>query len=83
MLARNNLTATLTLNGFQAGNVYRFKFLNNNFDDQSSSDVVRISFAYGACNASDYRESFTIIGADSSLFDRGIPDQTHFVLAQA
>lgn len=62
--------------------------MNNNFNDVDKNiafdptNVLRISFAYGSCN-NKYRESFTIIGADSSLFHTGIPHQKYFVLGQA
>lgn len=51
MYSKTNLTGVFSLNGFQAGRVYRFKFLNNNFDD-SGFDVLNISFGYGGCGNS-------------------------------
>lgn len=54
MFSKNNLTGQFSLKGFQAGRVYRFKFLNNNFDDQTG-DVLKITFAYGGCDPNNER----------------------------
>jgi hypothetical protein len=50
-----------------ANTVYRFRILNSNFNGA----VVNFSFAYGDCNNIS-RIPFTQIGADSSLFHKGI-----------
>lgn len=83
-LGYNKTTASFNINsGFIAGEVYRFRFLNNNFDDGDRS-MIAVSFSYNECNdAIKQRQKFTIIGADSSLFNTGIYNQTHFVIAQA
>ncbi len=49
-----------------ANTVYRFRILNSNFN----GGVVNFSFAYDCKNIS--RIPFTQIGADSSLFHKGI-----------
>jgi hypothetical protein len=61
--------ASFPLKGFVAGEVYRFRFLNNNFEDGPLSMII-ISFSYNNCKDTiEKRENFTIIGADSSLFN--------------
>ncbi len=58
--------------------------MNNNFNDLGIADVLKISFSYNDClDPYDKRENFTIIGADSSLFNNSIDYQTSFVLGQA
>lgn len=59
--------------------VYRFKFLNNNFGRDS---IFKVTFKYGDCSSAS-TIPFTIIGADSSLFNKGIEKQTSFIIAQA
>jgi FtsP/CotA-like multicopper oxidase with cupredoxin domain len=77
------LKASFNLTGFYIGEVYRFRFLNNNFDDGNLS-MITISFSYANClDPIKDRENFTIIGADSSLFHTGIYNQTSFVITQA
>lgn len=49
--------------------VYRFRFLNNNF---AFGQVFTVFFVNGDCNSPIARIPFTIIGADSSLFNKGI-----------
>ena len=69
MFTVNGLIGNTSLQSLEHSVVYRFKFLNNNFDDQTG-DVLKISFSYDNCKDSyDKRENFTIIGADSSLFN--------------
>lgn len=83
MFTAAGLVGKTSLQNLQHSTVYRFKFLNNNFDDQTD-DVLKISFSYNSCNDFyDQRENFTIIGADSSLFNESIDYQTSFVTAQA
>jgi hypothetical protein len=70
----------ISLDKFESGVVYRFKFLNNYFD----TPAWRISFKYGRCDDStSLRQNFTIIGADSSLFDISIDNQPSFEMAPA
>ena len=69
MFTVNGLTGSTALQSLEHSVVYRFKFLNNNFDDKPG-DVLKISFSYDSCtDAYEKRENFTIIGADSSLFN--------------
>lgn len=60
--------------------VYRFRFLNNNY---GFSSVFNISFVNGNCSNPIEKIPFTIIGADSSLFNLGIYNQQSFVIGQA
>lgn len=79
----SKLKSSFPLSGFVAGEVYRFRFLNNNFDDPDLS-MVYISFSYNNCSDPvKERQNFTIIGADSSLFNTGIYNQKYFVITQA
>uniref|UniRef100_A0A1J3CGV6 Spore coat protein A n=1 Tax=Noccaea caerulescens TaxID=107243 RepID=A0A1J3CGV6_NOCCA len=83
MFSAENLTSSFGLSNFTKGEVYRFKFLNNNFNDRTG-DVLRISFSYNNCTDDiSKREVFSIIGADSSLFNQSLDNQLSFVLAQA
>lgn len=43
------LEPSFPLKGFVAGEVYRFRFLNNNFDDNDLSMII-ISFSYNNCS---------------------------------
>jgi spore coat protein A, manganese oxidase len=83
MLTGKNMITSWETSDFVPNVVYRFRFLNMNFDDGSGT-VMRVSFSYNLCNSSmPQRQAFTIIGADSSLFDHSIDSQTNFVLSQA
>jgi hypothetical protein len=67
------------LTGLVGGTVYRFRFLNANYEGRAT---FRYSFSYNKCDkATPDLETFTIIGADSSLFDYGIENQQHFVIS--
>ena len=84
MFTVSGLMGKTSLSQLQHSVVYRFKFLNNNFNDLGIADVLKISFSYNECfDPYDQRENFTIIGADSSLFNNSIDYQTSFVLGQA
>ena len=83
MFTVHGLKGKTSLQSLEHSVVYRFKFLNNNFDDKNP-DVLKISFSYNNCvDYYEQRENFTIIGADSSLFNESIDYQTSFVVAQA
>ena len=83
MFTVDGLSGQTELNQLQHSTVYRFRFLNNNFDDQDG-DVLKISFSYKNCEDKyELRENFTTIGADSSLFNESLDYQTSFVLTQA
>lgn len=61
--------------------VYRFRFLNNNFDEHN---IYNVTFKPGKCADITLKPiPFTIIGADSSLFNEGIYNQNYFIIAQA
>lgn len=61
---------------------YRFRFLNNNI--LGLTKTVKVIFKYNNCNEDNTEiETFSIIGADSSLFDKSIDDQTNIVLSNA
>jgi hypothetical protein len=79
ILITNRAAQKYDLDGLVAGTVYRFRILNANYEGRAT---FRYSFSYNKCNkdAPDL-EKFTIIGADSSLFDYGIENQTHFVVS--
>jgi FtsP/CotA-like multicopper oxidase with cupredoxin domain len=68
------------LNGLQSGVVYRFRFLNANYAGRATT--LRYYFSYNGClkNSAEV-VGFTMIGADSSLFDKGIENRTHFVIS--
>jgi hypothetical protein len=83
MLTNNNIFISWKPNDFVPNVVYRFRFLNMNFDD-SGGMVMRVSFSYNYCNSTvPQLQSFSLIGADSSLFHQSIDGQTNFVLSQA
>lgn len=69
------------LTGFSTKTVYRFRFLNANY---ATGMTFRYSFSYNNCNHTHPDlQTFTLIGADSSLFAYGIENQTHFVISNA
>ena len=68
---------------FNADTVYRFRILNNNY---SNGAEYRFYFVNGNnCTSEDLSEMIpmTLIGADSSLFDKGIYNQPNFTVTQA
>jgi FtsP/CotA-like multicopper oxidase with cupredoxin domain len=71
-------TTISTLTDLKASTVYRFRFLNGNYDDANS---IRYSFRYGDCGSSASIVNFTLIGTDSSLFNKGLDDQQGFVIS--
>jgi hypothetical protein len=67
------------LDGLVGDTVYRFRFLNANYESRAT---FRYFFSYNNCDkANPDLETFTIIGADSSLFDKGIENQQRFVIS--
>ncbi len=82
-LANVNIQTSFPLTGFEANVVYRFRFLNNKFEDTPGT-VMRISFSYNNCSDNiTEREYFSISGAYSSLFHQSIDNQQSFVINQA
>lgn len=79
MMTRNGWTYLQNLES-EDGIVYRFRFLNNNF---GGSNIYRVYFVYGDCKTAQSYINFTIIGADSSLFNEGICNQQSFIIGQA
>lgn len=84
MVAGAHLLGKTSLDNLEHSKIYRFKFLNNNFGDWDFDSLLKFSFSYNNCDdAYDQRQKFSIIGADSSLFDKSIDGQTSFVVTQA
>jgi hypothetical protein len=71
-------TTISTLTDLKASTVYRFRFLNGNY---ASSNSIRYSFRYGDCGSSASIVNFTLIGTDSSLFNKGLDDQQGFIIS--
>lgn len=72
MLDALNVTG---LTDLDADTVYRFRFLNANYQ---RANTVKYSFGYGGCGSTGPLGpiiKFSVIGADSSLFRNSLDDQ--------
>ena len=82
MMSKDGITPSTDLSSLSHGVKYRFRFLNNNI--LGLTKTVKVIFKYNNCLEDNTDiEHFSIIGADSSLFDQSIDRQTNIVLSNA
>lgn len=75
MLDQDKISNIVSL---ETSTVYRFRFLNANYFSGSSIEYV---FHYGDCTSHGPIINFTLIGADSSLFRKGMNNQQSFMIS--